>query len=222
LSVLQPVRVEADRSAGSLDPRASPFGPALTRATRPGVAEMTDNGDVIDSQRAAEYLRINVQTIRRLARDRAIPAFKVGDIWRFRKSSLDRWAEAQHTLPRRKDLLVVDDEEPVRDMVRRVLEGEGYVVTTAAGGVEALEIMGRGVPDLVVLDLKMQGMDGPTTLKEIRQEWGQIPVIILTGYPDSELMQRALQHPPITLLPKPVTPDVIIGTVKSLVASEGQ
>ena len=178
------------------------------------------NQDVLNAPEASSYLRVNVQTIRRLARDGYIPAFKVGGQWRFKKSTLDEWAGSQHRRPRQRSILVVDDEEPVRDMVRRVLEKAGFKATTAPGGAEALEMMQREVPDAVVLDLKMPGMDGPTTLKEIRTRWQRMPVVILTAYPDSELMSRALQYPPITLLPKPATSVQIVETVNSVLASQ--
>lgn len=180
---------------------------------------MADESDVLDAQEAAAYLRINVQTVRRLAREKKLPGFRVGSVWRFKKGFLDRWAELQHARPTRRSILVVDDEEPVREMVRLVLEKAGFRVATASGGAEALELMQRDVPDAVVLDLKMPGMDGPATLGQVRSRWQQMPVVILTGYPDSELMSRALRYPPITLLPKPATSAQIVETVKGVLAA---
>ena len=175
---------------------------------------MVNNDDVLDVRQAAQYLRTSPQTLRRLARRRQIPGFKVGGQWRFKKSILDRWAESQRALPGDATILVVDDEEPIRDTVRRILEKEGFKVVTAARGAEALEIMRRGVPDAIILDLKMPGMDGPSLLGEIRREWNGVRVIILTGYPDSELMKRALIHSPITLLAKPAPPEQIVEAVR--------
>jgi len=62
----------------------------------------------------------------------------------------------------------------------------------------------------------MPGMDGPTLLGEIRREWNGVRVIILTGYPDSELMNRALVHSPITLLVKPASPEQIVEAVRGV------
>ncbi len=180
---------------------------------------MVPTDDVLDAREAATYLRINEQTVRRLARESEIPAFKVGGSWRFKKSSLDRWAGSQEMRPKGRALrvLVVDDEESVRDVVRRSLEREGFEVATAAGGEEVLPMLSEKPPDLVFLDLKLPHMDGPSVLKRIRDEWGGIPVIILTGYPESDLMQRALEHAPITLLAKPSTPSQIILTVNAII-----
>ena len=175
---------------------------------------MRDSTDILNAGQAAGYLKINKQTLRRLAREGKIPAFKVGGTWRFSVSWLDRWAESQQRGRAQVNILVVDDEPIVRMSVSDVLRRAGFNVATASGGVEALELMRQEVPDLVLLDLKMPGMDGPTTLQKIRQEYGPIPVVILTGYPDSELMNRALSCSPIMLLAKPPTNEQIVETVE--------
>ncbi|MGD2174301.1 MAG: response regulator [Candidatus Brocadiaceae bacterium] len=182
---------------------------------------MRGESDIFDARDAAAYLKLNEQTVRRLAREKQIPAFKVGGTWRFKKSVLDSWAEAQQDADRARDILVVDDEEPVRDFVRRVLEREGHSVTTASDGAEALELMQDHNPDCVLLDLRMPGMGGPETLKRIREGWGALPVVILTGYPEIALMHRALQYAPITLLAKPVTRDQIVEAVENLLGERG-
>ncbi|MFH1731741.1 MAG: response regulator [Planctomycetota bacterium] len=165
---------------------------------------MADDDDVLDADGAAQYLKINVQTVRRLARAKEIPAFRVGGAWRFRKTWLDRWAEAQHAgTQEKKHVVVVDDEEVVLEFIKRALTSEDCTVSTATNGPDALELMDRQAPDLVILDLLMPGMDGPTTLERIREKHRAVPVIILTAYPDSKLMHRAMQHSPIMLLTKP-------------------
>ncbi len=180
---------------------------------------MQHESDLLDAREAARYLKLNEQTVRRLARENQIPAFKVGGTWRFKKSVLDRWAEEQHKAPRGRHILVVDDEEPVRDFVRRVLEREGHNVLSASEGGEALAILDDQKVDCVFLDLKMPGMGGPETLKRIREGWGEVPVVILTGYPEIALMHRALQYAPVTLLAKPVTREQISEAVVSLLGN---
>jgi DNA-binding NtrC family response regulator len=59
-------------------------------------------------------------------------------------------------------------------------------------------------------------MDGPSTLKEIRKKLGPIPVIVHTGYPHSELMQRTLESSPFTLLAKPCPPNLFVETVRRI------
>ena len=60
----------------------------------------------------------------------------------------------------------------------------------------------------------MDGMDGPEILREIRARCGDLPVIILTGYPDSDLMHEALQYSPLTLLAKPADPEKLISAAR--------
>ena len=79
-------------------------------------------------------------------------------------------------------LLLVDDEEDFRRAARTTLERRGFSVTEAASGEEALETIRRDRPEIIVLDLKMPGLDGIETLKEIRKLDKALPVIILTGH----------------------------------------
>src|SRR6202035_4965786 len=104
----------------------------------------------------------------------------------------------------------------VREALRRVLEDDGFDVATVAGGTEALQRIGHKAPDVVVLDLMLMGLDGPTTLKEIRKNLGLVPVIVHTGYPDGDLMQRALESSPFTLLAKPCSPKRFVETVRRI------
>jgi DNA-binding NtrC family response regulator len=76
--------------------------------------------------------------------------------------------------------------------------------------------MGEKTPDVVVLDLKMAGLDGASTLKEIRTTWGFIPVIVYTGYPDSDLMRQAMESSPFTLLVKPCPPKRFVETIRRM------
>jgi len=176
---------------------------------------MTGNDEVLETSEASRYLKINVQTVRRLARERQIPAFKVGGVWRFKRSSLDRWAGSQETRQQGR-VLVVDDEQMVRDFVREVIEREGHQVDVASDGEQALDLMEKAAPDLVLLDLSMPGMDGPATLAQIRKRWGNLPVAILTGYPDSKLMGQTLEFSPVVLLVKPVRRQQIVDTVTTM------
>ena len=171
-----------------------------------------NSSGALDLRDAAAYLQIKEQTLSRLARRKEIPADQVGDSWQFTRGALDRWAEA-HLHHRRRRVLVVDDDEVIRDLLRRMLEDSAHVVRAAANGVEALELIRQDTPDVVILDLRMPEMDGPAVLREIRKDWESLPVIIFTGYADSELMTEALQYSPITVLSKPATPEQIVAAV---------
>ena len=81
-----------------------------------------------------------------------------------------------------KKVLVVDDEESIRELYRAELADEGYAVALAADGVEALGLLESFRPDLVTLDVKMPGVDGIEVLRRIRVKNPTIPVVLLTAF----------------------------------------
>lgn len=91
-------------------------------------------------------------------------------------------------------VLVIDDEQGIRDLLDVLLRRKGYDVILAANGQKGLELFRRERPDVIVLDLKMPGMDGLTVLQEVRRLDPRQLVIILTGAgtPDAEQQVRAL------------------------------
>ena len=81
-----------------------------------------------------------------------------------------------------KTILVVDDEEHIRRLYEAELAEEGYSVITAATGKEALEKLGESLPDLVIMDIKMPGINGIETIQKMLAKDSTIPVIINTAY----------------------------------------
>ena len=81
-----------------------------------------------------------------------------------------------------KKILVVDDEEHIRQLYQEELEDMGYEVTAVPGGTEALQAMERARFDLVTLDMRMQGMDGIETLRRMKEKDKTLPVIISSAY----------------------------------------
>ncbi len=79
-------------------------------------------------------------------------------------------------------VLVVDDEANFLKLYSMELGGEGYEVRVAGSGEEALDLVDQDMPDLVVLDVKMNGMDGLETLSELKQKNKELPVILNTAY----------------------------------------
>jgi len=91
-------------------------------------------------------------------------------------------------------LLVIDDEQGIRNLLDTLLSRKGYDVVLADGGRKGLELIRRERPDVVVLDLKMPGMDGVTVLQQVRSLNPKQPMIILTGAgtPETEQQVRVL------------------------------
>jgi len=81
-----------------------------------------------------------------------------------------------------KKILVVDDEENIRELYRDELTEEGYTVELAANGLEALSKLETFRPDLVTLDVKMPGIDGIEVLRRIREKNTSLPVMLLTAF----------------------------------------
>jgi DNA-binding NtrC family response regulator len=88
-------------------------------------------------------------------------------------------------------ILLVDDEPELLRTLKDFLEVRGCTVLTATSGEEALAMMDRRVPALVILDIKMGGMDGLLTLKKLKQFQPNVPVIMATAVEDQELMAQA-------------------------------
>jgi excisionase family DNA binding protein len=170
---------------------------------------MEKNTDVLDAEEAANFLGAHRETIRRLARKGEIPAYKVGKDWRFRRDELLKWAHEHHLRSKPPSILAIDDEPGIRNLTRRFLEEDGYRVHLAADGAEGLALIENEVIDLVLLDLKMPEMTGPQFLLRLQETGRNIPVIIITGYPDSDLMLEAMRYGPFTLIAKPFKREVL-------------
>jgi excisionase family DNA binding protein len=160
----------------------------------------------------ADYLRVTHKTIYRLLRQGKIPATKVGQLWRFDSASIDNWLK-QNSARTRVSILVVDDEEIVRSLFKRTLEELGHRVVTAAAADEGLELVKEQDFALVFLDLKMPGMDGAELFRQIKAIKPKLPVTIITGYPDSDMMTRALAQGPFGVMNKPFGESDIMAAV---------
>jgi CheY-like chemotaxis protein len=114
-------------------------------------------------------------------------------------------------------ILVVDDEKPVRYMLRRLLEGNGYAVTEADSAEQALEVIGNARADLVITDLKMPGMDGLAMAQVLLKQEPSRPVLMMTAYADLESARRAVAVGIYEYFIKPVdVSDVLAGVQRAL------
>ncbi len=111
-------------------------------------------------------------------------------------------------------ILVIDDEEIVCLSCQRILTEEGYEVQTRLSGPEGLKLLAEEPFDLVIVDLKMPGMDGIEVLQAIKRDYPQTPVIMITGYATVESAVEAMKSGAFDYLPKPFTPDEVAVVVK--------
>ena len=114
-------------------------------------------------------------------------------------------------------VLLVDDEPVFVDTMSKVLKARGYEVGAAAGGVAALEELRFNRYDVVVLDLRMPGMDGIATLERIRKRDPLLPVILLSGHADMSKAVEAMQHGAVDYMLKPAPVDKLCERIRSAV-----
>jgi len=131
-----------------------------------------------------------------------------GRIW-VESPGKDKGSKFTFTLPAVKkskaNILVIDDEPLIRTLFETVLENRGYSVVTSATGVEGIQQVKQQNFNLVFLDLKLPDMDGADVLYEVRKENQTLPITIITGYPDSVIMDRVLKQGPLGIMKKPFT-----------------
>jgi excisionase family DNA binding protein len=160
----------------------------------------------------ANYLRVTKKTIYRLLEKQRIPALKIGHQWRFDKISVDGWLR-QKNLIGTVNVLVIDDEELVCLLFKDTLEEAGHTVTMCTKSADGLALVRERDFDLVFLDLKMPLMDGAELFREIKTIKPNLPVTIITGYPDSDLMTKALNYGPFGVMRKPFRGSDILAAV---------
>jgi two-component system cell cycle sensor histidine kinase/response regulator CckA len=115
-------------------------------------------------------------------------------------------------------VLVVDDEQPLRDLVCRTLRAEGYRTLEAGHGAEALELIETAAEpvDLVVTDVVMPGMDGRELGRRVEQRWPNIPILYISAYDVNDIFRRGSPRTSAPFLQKPFPLEGLITTVGGL------
>jgi len=108
------------------------------------------------------------------------------------------------------NILIVDDEEVVRLSELRTLAQADCNAEAAWNGTEALRAMEQHPYDVILLDLRMPGLDGMSVLRTIKERWPESEVVIITGYPTIESAKEAVRLGAYTYLAKPVSPDEVV------------
>jgi DNA-binding response OmpR family regulator len=114
-------------------------------------------------------------------------------------------------------VLIVDDEPTIRLMFRTALQSAGYDAVEAGDGPSALARLQESPPDVVLLDLKMPGMDGMETLRQMRERGDDTAVVIVTAHGSIADAVAAMKLGAVDFLTKPVTPDALRRVVREVV-----
>ena len=113
-------------------------------------------------------------------------------------------------------VLVVDDEAAIREALERALRLEGFAVRTAAGGIEALEEIGRDQPAVVLLDVTMPDLDGVQVIKRLRGQGSDIPICVLSARNEVDDRVRGLQAGADDYLVKPFALEELVARLHAL------
>jgi len=171
--------------------------------------------NLLTVKETAKYLRIPLPTVYYLVQRGQLPAIQIGGRWRIKKNALDKdiLKEEKSGQP---TVLVVDDDESLQNLFKLFLKKIGFSRVVVGTVKEAIAALEKQRFDLVFLDLKLP--DGPTddVYDFVKREQPDCPVIIITGYPDSEMLDRILAKGPITVLKKPLKTEQLQQTVKIL------
>ena len=174
---------------------------------------------------AAKYLGMAQSTIRKWSDSGRLPAFYTpGGHRRYRRSDLDLFLErGGSSVPRRSEgrrlILIVDDDDRIREFVRVNLEMEGYAVREASSADEGLSALEEEPPDLILLDVMMPQVDGWEMLRKVQERHGvgSIPVIMFSGKVDEESLKNATSRGAQGFIGKPFNPQQLIDSTKQLV-----
>ncbi|MDO9111395.1 MAG: response regulator [Desulfatirhabdiaceae bacterium] len=118
-------------------------------------------------------------------------------------------------MPNLMSVFLIDDEMLFVESLTKVLRKREMAIKSAHSGVEALDILAAETFDVIVLDIKMPGMDGVTTLKVIRDMGITTPVIILSGHMDIECVSEVLKMGATELLLKPCDVETLVSTIEN-------
>jgi len=175
---------------------------------------------------AAKYLGVAQSTMRKWSDLGRVSAFYTpGGHRRYRRADLDQFLDhsgpSSNAAPSSATgplVLIVDDDDRVREYVRVNLEAEGYVVREAASAAEGLAALGEQSPDLILLDVMMPQVDGWEMLQQIHEHTGvgAIPVVMFSGKVDERSADEAESRGAQGFIGKPFDPRSLIESTKQL------
>lgn len=114
-------------------------------------------------------------------------------------------------------VLIIDDERPIRETLEMFLREKGYEVATSEDGKEGLEAVQRVRPEIVILDIRLPGMDGLEVLRRIKEKGEETQVIMITAYHDTETTRQAMKLGAYEYIRKPLDADEFENAIEKAV-----
>jgi excisionase family DNA binding protein len=194
----------------------------MSRREFPGRRAPTSDPDWLTLGQAAKYLGVAQSTIRKWSDQGRVPAFYTpGGHRRYRRPDLDNFLNRSGpggSTQQGPLVLIVDDDERVREYVRVNLEMEGYAVREAGSADEGLRVLEEVSPDLILLDVMMPEVDGWEMLRRVQEQHGvgTIPVVMFSGKVNEQSAAEATARGAQGFVGKPFDPQQLIEHAKQL------
>jgi excisionase family DNA binding protein len=194
----------------------------VARRELPARRAPTSDPDWLTLGQAAKYLGVAQSTIRKWSDHGRVPAFYTpGGHRRYRRPDLDNFLNRSGpggSTQQGPLVLIVDDDERVREYVRVNLEMEGYAVREAGSAEEGLGVLEEVSPDLILLDVMMPEVDGWEMLQRVQERHGvgAIPVVMFSGKINEQSAQEATARGAQGFVGKPFDPQQLIEHAKQL------
>jgi excisionase family DNA binding protein len=178
--------------------------------------EADSRSELMTVKETAEYLRIPVPTIYYLVQRGRLPAVQIGGRWRIKRRMLDHDVLRNEEETAQPAVLVVDDDIALQALFKQFLKKAGLARLVVDSGTAAIAEAKRQKFDLVFLDLDLPDIPGDEVYLQLKAMHPDLPIMIITGYPDSELLSRILVTGPVTVIQKPLEFEVLNRAVKQL------
>ncbi|HEX3048921.1 MAG TPA: response regulator [Bacillota bacterium] len=167
---------------------------------------MGNDNEILTVNEVADYLRMNPMTIYRLAQQGKIPASKVLGCWRFSRREIETWLKTQEFQPSK--ILVIDDDSAIGVAIQNSLEKKHKILSVETAH-EALGALEREKFSLIFLDLNLPDIDGLSLYKQLKNNQKNVPVVVITGSTDVDLLGKVVAEGVQFILNKPFTTDEV-------------
>lgn len=183
----------------------APADPAAP-ATAPG-------HELLTVKETSAYLRIPLPTVYYLVQRGQLPAIQIGGRWRIKKSSLDRDV-LRSDGGGQPTALVVDDDPALQEIFKTHLRKAGLSRVVVGTAKDAIAALAKQKFDLMFLDLNLPDDSGDNVYFDARKLYPDLPIVIITGYPDSEMLNRINSLGPVMVLQKPLKIEHLNQTIR--------